>query len=197
VTVSATAAHRCARPDGSAYECAGHAVYSRGVCRRAVVAVEYRVTHDGARGAVRVDALFRHRDVADAGRPVYVDQRFGVRFSRAADDGARVRRGPPGYAAGAPLLWTTADGRRAGPPRACAFPPAFMQNADVRCSVRVRRTAAEAASADLCHGIQNEVGSARFVIFFKSVFKSITVSRDRVRRPSPRSATTRARPWPA
>lgn len=92
-------------------------MYAAGVCHRAVVAVEYRVVHDGARGVRAMDVRFRHRDVRDTGRPIYIDQRFEVRFvgwTAAVDrkNGTESlpyeRSGKPGYATGAPVLRASA-----------------------------------------------------------------------------------------
>lgn len=180
-TIQATAYHSCIAVNGSSYDCrvqksggdpprpGHHPVYSDGVCRRAVVAVEYRVTHNGTGGVRRVDVHFQHRDVRDARKPVFLDQKFGVRFAWAlADRADRVqtydRSGKPGYTTGGPVLITTAGNgngkddamnRRRPKPMslpdpdergACdansgrgRLPVKFLENVDVQCRVRVRR----------------------------------------------------------
>lgn len=110
--------------DGSPYDCRAvrnsadpyrHPVYSAGVCRRTVRAVEYVVTHNGTNGVRELNVHFYHRDVPDTGRPVFLDQTFGVRFVRAngtatVDDPQYERSGKPGYSAGNPVLVTAASG---------------------------------------------------------------------------------------
>lgn len=106
-TVRAAVHHRCASADGSPYDCPPQpdAAYAGAVCLRAVSSVQYRVTHNGTGGVLAVDVDVRHRDLPDAGRAIYLGQRFGVRFVRAADaEPAFVRSGKPGYAIGNPVL---------------------------------------------------------------------------------------------
>lgn len=122
ITIQAVRHHHCVSTNGSSYDCRARSnddtrpypVYSDGVCRRAVHAVEYRLTHNGTQGVRRVDVHFHHRDVADVGRPVYVRQRYAARFVRiAVPDGTATaadayrRSGKPGYAVGSPVLRTS------------------------------------------------------------------------------------------
>lgn len=149
-------------------------VYSDGVCRRLVVAVEYRVTHNGTRGVRRVDVHFSHRDVEDAGRPFYVDQRFAVRFARTATEAEPYERsGKPGYVTGAPVLLQVqsvaarggGETEKRGRPKPMDLPGPdergtcevaaglrprvnFRENVDVRCRVRVWRRRSEESAAE-------------------------------------------------
>lgn len=196
VAIQATAHHLCVSATGSPYDCrvhkAGggggdddddsrphhHPVYVDGVCRRAVDAVEYRVTHNGTGGVRKLDVHFYHRDVTDPGRPVHLGQTFRVRFGWAgAAVGARepyARSGKPGYATGSPVLVTGGDavgvvvppdGRRPRPmdlPEPDAYgtcdragstfgrrrPVNFLENVEVRCHVVVRPPRQRSVRAD-------------------------------------------------
>ncbi|XP_026810080.1 tectonic-3-like [Rhopalosiphum maidis] len=130
VNIQATTYHHCVSVNGSSYDCqvgkvgVGNSgedslyrprydpVYSGGVCRRVVDTVNYLVVHNGSRGVRRVDVHFYHRDVPDAGRPIYLDQKFGVRFIWATVQSAvdsYERSGKPGYVTGNPVLVTMAN----------------------------------------------------------------------------------------
>lgn len=177
-SIRAAVHHRCVSANGSPYDCrvrnSGenspphyHPVYSSGVCHRVVDVVEYRVTHNGTRGVLGVDLHFRHRDVLDVERPVYLDRKFSVRFIRVADAGrpepAMVyeRSGKPGYVTGNAVLTTTSpvkDTADRGRPKPMELPQPneygfcdansggrrrqsvnFLENVDVRCRVRIQK----------------------------------------------------------
>jgi len=177
VTIQATAHHHCVSTNGSSYDCQvgkvsvgtrgddnrSHydPVYLGGVCRRAINGVEYLVTHNGSRGVRRVDMHFYHRDVPDTGRPIYLDQRFSVRFAWATARSAvesYERSGKPGYMTGSPVLITMAgkDAVKLRHPKTMNLPETdgyggcihstrprqtvnFLESVDVQCRVRVRR----------------------------------------------------------
>jgi hypothetical protein len=136
-------------------------VYSDGVCRRVVDAVNYLVVHNGSRGVRRVDVHFYHRDVPDAGRPIYLDQKFSVRFIWATVQSAvdsYERSGKPGYVTGNPVLVTMAskDVVKLRIPKMMNLPEPngygvcdfhttgprqfvnFLESVDVRCHVQVK-----------------------------------------------------------
>jgi len=178
VTIQATAHHHCVSVNGSSYDCqiekvgvgtSGYEnrshydpVYLGGVCHRAVDGVEYLVTHNGSSGVRRVDVHFHHRDVPEAGRPIYFGQRFNVRFVWATVRStveSYERSGKPGYITGSPLLVTMTDkdvmnNRR---PKTMLLPEPdgsgtcvhstswsrqsinFLESVDVQCRVRVLR----------------------------------------------------------
>lgn len=121
VTIQATMHHRCISTNGSPYDCSlrkadgddgrlqYHPVYSGGICFKAADAVEYRVIHNGTMGVRGVDIHFYHRDLLDTGRPIYLNQRFKVRFTRIIDANRSdtemyERSGKPGYTTGKPVL---------------------------------------------------------------------------------------------
>lgn len=178
VTIQATAHHHCVSVNGTTYDCRirksndshldHHPIYLDGVCRRAVVDVEYRVTHNGTGGVRKIDVHFQHRDIPDGLRPIFLDQRFSVQFVWASAD--RIdhmevysRSGKPGYTMGGPVLVTVVDNidgkniAKRHRPRpmdlpnpdehgACdinsgrgRLPVNFLENVDVQCHVLVRR----------------------------------------------------------
>ncbi|VVC40303.1 Domain of unknown function DUF1619 [Cinara cedri] len=180
-TIQATVHHRCVSVNGTPYDCRvlktgsnngsdpyRHPVYSAGVCRRVIETVEYSITHNGTSGVRGVDINFYHRDVPDSGRPVYLDQKFSVRFvwvNRLMTD-QYERSGKPGYAVGNPILVTATIGdmdptnRSRHRPKAFDFPRSgvhgmcnvnsskpwrqpvkFLENVSIQCrvSVGVRR----------------------------------------------------------
>lgn len=177
VTIQASAHHHCVSMNGSSYDCKvgkfgvgtrgndnrSHydPVYLGGVCHRVVDGVEYLVTHNGSRGVRRVDVHFYHRDVPDAGRPIYLNQRFGVRFAWATVGSAvesYERSGKPGYVTGSPVLVTMAGKGvvKLRHPKKMYLPETdgygrcvhsteprqsvnFLESVDVQCRVRVRR----------------------------------------------------------
>lgn len=178
VTIQATAHHHCVSVNGTTYDCRirksddsrldHRPIYLDGVCRRAVVAVEYRVTHNGTGGVRKVNVHFQHRDVPDGRRPIFLEQKFGVRFVWASADPVDHtevygRSGKPGYTTGGPVLVTAvrhgdgkdvAKGYRPRPmdlPNpdergACdvnsgrgRLPVNFLENVDVQCRIQVRR----------------------------------------------------------
>lgn len=129
VAIQAAAHHHCVTATGSPYDCRvrnigggggdddsrphHHPVYVDGICRRAVDAIEYRVTHNGTGGVRKVDVHFHHRDVTDPGRAVHLGQTFRVRFDWAAvgtpPREPYARSGKPGYVTGRPVLVTGGD----------------------------------------------------------------------------------------
>uniref|UniRef100_A0A2H8TLN8 Tectonic-3 n=1 Tax=Melanaphis sacchari TaxID=742174 RepID=A0A2H8TLN8_9HEMI len=181
VTIQATAHHHCVSVNGSSYDCQigkvgvgtndeDHLhlpyydpVYSSGVCRRAVDAVEYLVTHNGSRGVRHVDVHFYHRDVPDTGRPIYLGQKFSVRFIWATVRSVKEsykRSGKPGYITGSPVLVTMTSSKdvvKLRIPKTMNLPKPneygvcgdvhstgprqsvnFLESVDVRCRVRVQ-----------------------------------------------------------
>ncbi|KAF0764953.1 tectonic-3, partial [Aphis craccivora] len=183
VTIQATVYHHCFSANGSSNDCqvgkvgidtSGEdplrrqnydPVYSGGVCHRAVDAVEYLVMHNGSRGVRRVDVHFYHRDVLDTGRPIYLDQKFSVRFNwvtvRPVVE-SYERSGKPGYETGSPILITMASKgvAKLRIPNTMNLPKPnghgvcdvhttksrqprqsvnFLESVDIRCRVRVQR----------------------------------------------------------
>ncbi|XP_022164991.1 tectonic-3 [Myzus persicae] len=177
VTIQATAHHHCVSVNESSYDCQvgkvgigtsgsdnrSHydPIYLGGVCRRAVDGVEYLVTHNGSRGVRRVDVHFYHQDVPDTGRPIYLGQRFRVRFAWASVRSpveSYERSGKPGYMTGSPVLVTLTgkDVVKLRHPKTMNLPEPdgygacvhstgsrqsvnFLESVDVQCRVLVRR----------------------------------------------------------
>uniref|UniRef100_A0A2S2PPN5 Tectonic-3 n=1 Tax=Schizaphis graminum TaxID=13262 RepID=A0A2S2PPN5_SCHGA len=117
--------------------------------------------HNGSRGVRRVDVHFYHRDVPDAGRPIYLDQKFGVRFIWATVQStvdSYERSGKPGYVTGNPVLVTMSskDAVKLRIPKTMNLPEPngygvcdvhttgprqfvnFLESVDVRCRVQVK-----------------------------------------------------------
>lgn len=121
--------------------------------------------HNGSRGVRRVDVHFYHRDVLDTGRPIYLDQKFSVRFNwvtvRPVME-SYERSGKPGYETGSPILITMASKgvAKLRIPNTMNLPKPnghgvcdvhttksrqprqsvnFLESVDIRCRVRVQR----------------------------------------------------------
>lgn len=202
VTVQATVHHHCILANGSSYDCHMdlqrntsnsntrqhyHPIYSAGICRRTVETVKYSLTHNGTRGVQKVDIYFYYRDVSDIRKPVYLSQKFFVKFYRVAAVISKAeifeRSGKPGYLTGLPLLVTGGkkDVSNQRVPKQMDFPKPdgygmcsvrqrqpvnFVENLDVWCHARIqlhqrrlKRTEEFTTTAliELCHTIQNEV----------------------------------------